>query len=522
MIKINLLTFLDLYKIKNAKTKEEKRKAIRRVSFILFGLLLMSWSVYYYLETSMEGYMQLNIPYILLAQVFAMVSAFTLMTGFYKVNGILFGFKDYNLLLSLPIKKNKIILSKIFMLYMSNIIYTLLFMTPAYILYITNIKVNLEFNILYFITLFIIPILPIVISTIIGSIIVIISNRFKLKKLMNLVLTILFMTIITYGSYKLDNAQAIDLANIGKSMVNIFNKIYPLTGLYIDIIKESNIKSLILFIMIPIIVLYIFIKIIEKYFIKINNAITMERTKSNFKMKQLKTNNTLISLYKKELKKYFSSINYILNTSMGSILLTISMIIFVFFGKDKIDDFLGIEGLSTMFVQYGPIMLASFCLLNCTTHPSISLEGKSNWIMKSLPINPMMIFISKIMVNLTILLPTIFINATILSIYLKVSLGTYLLTLLLPILYSIFISILGIILNCFFINYEFKNETQIIKQSPQSFIIIIIALVLILVPINLKIDLNKYMTQIILIATTLDVLLIIFMKRISTKQFKND
>ena len=59
-------------------------------------------------------------------------------------------------------------------------------MLPAYILYITNINVDLAFHILFFITLLIIPILPIVISTIVGSIIVIISSKFKIKKLMQI------------------------------------------------------------------------------------------------------------------------------------------------------------------------------------------------------------------------------------------------------------------------------------------------------------------------------------------------
>lgn len=313
LIKINLLTFLDFYKIRNAKNKQELLKSLRGFIFIILGLGVLSFTIFTYLKQTMEAYIALKIPYIILAQVFALVSSFTLFTGIYKVNGVLFGFKDYDLLMSLPIKKNKVILSKIIILYISNLIYTLLFMLPAYILYITNINVDLAFHILFFITLLIIPILPIVISTIVGSIIVIISSKFKIKKLMQILLTIMLMIGILFLSYKLENTNTYDLANIGKTMVEMFNKIYPLTNLYIEIINNYNIKSLLLFIFIPLLIMFIFIKIIEYNFIDINNALIKESVKSNYKMKELKQNGILLTLYKKEIKKYFSSVNYVLN-----------------------------------------------------------------------------------------------------------------------------------------------------------------------------------------------------------------
>ena len=238
-------------------------------------------------------------------------------------------------------------------------------------------------------------------------------------------------------------------------------------------------------------------------------------------MKELKQNGILLTLYKKEIKKYFSSVNYVLNTAIGSILLTLSVISLVIFVKGKIDAILGIEGLSEMFIKYGPIIFGCFCLLSCTTHPSISLEGKNVWILKSSPIKPIEIFISKIMVNLTILIPTILINMTILSIYLKTSFKTYILSLIIPILCSIFTSIMGIILNCFFINYEYKNEIQIIKQSAPAFISIFIGFVSFLLPFNIDIDLSKHLNELIIGLLVADIIIYIFMKHVSSKQFKD-
>ena len=61
---------------------------------------------------------------------------------------------------------------------------------------------------------------------------------------MQILLTIMLMIGILFLSYKLENTNTYDLANIGKTMVEMFNKICPLTNLYIEIINNYNIKCL--------------------------------------------------------------------------------------------------------------------------------------------------------------------------------------------------------------------------------------------------------------------------------------
>lgn len=75
LIKINLLTFLDFYKIRNAKNKQELLKSLRGFIFIILGLGVLSFTIFTYLKQTMEAYIALKIPYIILAQVFALVSS---------------------------------------------------------------------------------------------------------------------------------------------------------------------------------------------------------------------------------------------------------------------------------------------------------------------------------------------------------------------------------------------------------------------------------------------------------------
>ena len=95
------------------------------------------------------------------------------------------------------------------------------------------------------------------------------------------------------------------------------------------------------------------------------------------------------------------------------------MFLLLILRDDKIETFLKISDIKNIVTLYGPIILGLFCSLSSTTHSAISLEGKNYWIMKTLPVSPYLIFASKIMVNLTILLPTILIASVLLLIYLK-------------------------------------------------------------------------------------------------------
>jgi len=95
---------------------------------------------------------------------------------------------------------------------------------------------------------------------------------------------------------------------------------------------------------------------------------------------------------------------------------------------------------------------------------SISLEGRSLWILKSLPVTPGTIYKSKIAVNLTIISPAL-IDAVILGVVLKTGV--------LPILYmelsamvcAVFISEYGLLINLLFPNFSWTSETVVIKQS---------------------------------------------------------
>ena len=138
-----------------------------------------------------------------------------------------------------------------------------------------------------------------------------------------------------------------------------------------------------------------------------NTALTNHATKRNYKMQSLEISSPFMALYRKELKRYFSSTIYVMNTGFGVVLLLIATIFIAIFGVENLDTLVGAPGISAMISFAAPFIISTMIAISCTTASAISLEGKNLWILKSSPIKTKTIFDSKIAVNLTILLPVV-------------------------------------------------------------------------------------------------------------------
>ena len=107
-------------------------------------------------------------------------------------------------------------------------------------------------------------------------------------------------------------------------------------------------------------------------------------------------------------------------------------------------------------------------MLSSTTSSSISLEEKRRYNILSAPLTNAQIYRSKILVNLTLLLPAVFISWILLLICRsKLGFDVYdiILTLVVPASFSIFASCFGLFINLKHQKFDWKTEAEVVKQS---------------------------------------------------------
>ena len=450
---------------KGVSTSNEKKKLlITTATLLLIAAVICFMSTTYSiaLATVLKpmGYLDLIL---IVAVLFSSILSF--ITSIYKAQGTLFSSKDYDLLMSLPIKNSTILTSKILSLMSISYIGTALIIVPASIVYfIYNGNLSWFFFIVLAIGLIFIPMIPIIAASIIAVFITFISSRFKYKNVATIVVGMTAFLLIMVVSMNMQNYINAFIVN-SDSIVKGISSIYPPAMYLKEALINYDIVSLIKFALISTIPFVIFILVFSKTFKTINGKLGESYKKANYKVVKLEKSSVTKALVNQELRRYFATPIYVMNTAVGMVLLVGGAIATLFISKETLAEFLGYPEIANM-IPIGVLVVLVFTIgLSCITNSSISLEGNRLWILKSLPIEPKDIFKGKIITNLIITIPASIVANIIFYIGLKFEIKYLIFNLVISIVFAVISAVLGLIINLYFPKMEWINPTTVVKQS---------------------------------------------------------
>lgn len=512
--KINILQSFSFTRNNSSKYKSDRRKKSLKTLGVIAIVGYIMWYVYFITKSLLPTFIVMGKPLYMIAFLFVVCTFYIFFSNLFRVKSLLFDFKDYDLLMSLPIKRSMVITSKIVSLYIINLLYTLIIMLPGYIAYVTSI--DMPNDGIFFLLLLTIPIIPILASSIIGIILTWFTSFFKNKNIGSYIINLTIIFVVLFISFKSSSLNEVEMANKSIDMVNSFSRFYPFTTIFVDLLKSVNIINLLAYLLLPIILMSIFILFINIGYIPLRNKLLKQNIKTDYEIEKYKSNSQLKRLYLKEIKKYFSNSMYVINTSFGCMIIIVLIIWMIISNNDILSSFSKVVDFKEMITGNIFLVLSIVCALSSTTHASISLEGKSLWIMKSIPVKTDTIFLSKIMVNLTILIPTIIVGATFFGIYLHLSMIDFIFLYLVPLLYGVFIACMGLLLNLLFPKFDFDNEIKVIKQSLPVFLTMLIGVIMVLVPFTMF-NLNVMLVASMMLV--IDIVLVIIIHYYGERKF---
>ena len=453
----------DMLSIGKNRTKKPKLLYVG----VFFFILLMSGISFFYNMMLGIGFQMYDSLDILPAMMMAVTCVIILMTTIFKVKGTIFGFRDYDMVMSLPVSIGSIVASRLIILYALNFIFVIIMMVPMMLAYGILAGPNFMFYIFCLITMFFIPLVPIVIASFLGTLIAYAASKFRHSNVFTILFSLGFLALIVGGSFTL-KGNGRELVDMGKTITNQVNSIYPLASMYTNAVVEHDILGFLLFIGISLIAFLLYTILVRSIFKKMNTLMMTGSYHANYKLGQLKTSSPLKALYLKELKRFFSSTYYVLNTGFGIVMLTIASIALFFVDLQTI--FQSADASEAM-TKMLPAFITFCIVMSSTTMASISLEGKNLWIIKSMPVTPKTVFLSKIAVNLTVISPAI-LDVIIMGVALKMEVKRVVCILLVTIACSIFIALYGLVINLLFPNLNWTSEVVVVKQSTATMITI--------------------------------------------------
>lgn len=377
---------------------------------------------------------------------------------------------DADLLLSMPLKKIQIVTAKALSKYLIYFCMNFLFSAGFFIVYL--IFAGFSFKVLAACLLIwlLVPALAIGLNYFLDYLTTVLFGRFTFASIFRTIFSLLvmcaFLGIWMYIQLGLNPA-------IGAEKLVLF----PPISWLLDFALKFDLLALLWISLITILPLVLGIVLMATTFDKHNTA--ARRRAVNISAQ--KGRSPLMNVFLKEMKVYFNTPIWMINTLVGVLLMI------------AIGTWVAVEGggvlaglTELMGAPLGFGIAVAFCLLCslvCTSCSTISLEGRSFWIIKTMPINTRQLLIGKTLLDMLLVIPVILVMSIVLGIVLKLALLEFLLLALLPICVNISIAFGGLFINLNYPKFDWDTAQQVVKQSMSVIMTMLMGMAVAIVPI---------------------------------------
>ncbi len=394
----------------------------------------------------------------------------------------MFDAKDNELLFSMPIKTSTILLSRLVTLYLLDCIFSIIVILPAGIVYAIAVGFTISSLIFYLLSIFLLPVFATAICSLLGFLLGFLASKLHKVKLLTSLLG-----FVAFGAYFLFIFNLTNIMDmVGENIVEIaaYIRMYFPPAYFFGIAVANGdmlymLYSVLIFVVPSLLIFYLILKNFQKI------ATSKPHVKhSKYVEKPMKKQSPTISLLRKELGKVLSSSSYTFNCASGSFFALLLAGFVIVQGPNLLNS---INQVEPKLLVFAPIVVASACSLLCSMNdasaPSISLEAKTLWILKSTPISFKDIIIAKALVVPVVSVFVIFVLPIASAIVLNISVIDTILIIIIAFLSSLIAGFLGVYANLIFPKFDWVNEAIAVKQGASVFISLFGAMFVTSVPI---------------------------------------
>lgn len=395
------------------------------------------------------------------------------LTGFFftafGAQGVIFGGRDNDLMLSLPISPSLLLISRIIALYLENLAFALFIMLPAGIAYLfSGGKGGIWFGITMLTCTAFLALLPTLLSLVCGFALAWLSSKFSRRAWLSTILYFILFGLLTSVVLSI-NTGVTELASIADDIqINFAGWGLPFLLLQ-QAVCYSNPLSLLGFMSVCLLPFIASVLLFAGRYKRITTNLSAKGARSDYRLGKLSESPRWKSLVKREAARYFSTPIYIFNTGIGLLIMLISSVAALVL-RGKLDELMaGLE----LNHPVMPLLTAGLTLLISTvaiTASTISLEGKYLWILKEAPVSTGELFAAKAGFQITLCLPFLLLACVCLGLAFSLTLFQAALMFLTAGIYSALSALIGLYINLCFPKLDAPNDAVVVKQSAAAII----------------------------------------------------
>ncbi len=375
----------------------------------------------------------------------------------------LFEARDNELLLSLPIRPLDILLSRLFVLWLVAFLLALPVGIPALLVWKRPIGPAGWLSALLVLAV-LLPGLCLALSAFVGWIVHRIAARFGHKSSVTVFLWLLFLGGYMWLSFHWHSALeslAADPARLAGSMSMLKLPLWAGRA-----ISDGDLAALGMLALVVLPLCALVCLLLAATFVR---TATDRRgsARKRYVEREAPAHSLRTALLLRELRRLWGTPSYLFNSGIGAVMALLGAAVLLVKAGD-LNVLLSAAGVEELRQMLQMIAIPALCLLASMiyfTAPSISLESKTLWLAKSLPVDTKELLRAKLRMHILLSVPPVLLLAGACAAVLQTRGLRIALTLLLPTLYCVLIGLVGLEANLRFPNFDWINETQAVKTG---------------------------------------------------------
>lgn len=433
--------------------------------FLLICIEILVLSVFAQLSPLCE----MGLTWLYFAMAGTAALALSVLGSVFATQAQLYDAKDNELLLSMPIPPRYILLTRITMLFTTTAGYTLAVLLPAFGIYAFSYGASVSMVVGWIFTFVSLSLLAQSICCALGWVLHKLLSRLRNKAFVSLLYMIAFMAVYWYFYMNANSflsglvAQGAQIAGAMKGYV------WPLYAVGMAC-GGSLLHTLLVTLLCAAIALFTLWRLSATFIRSVN--ITSARTGAKRKSGKadVKQRTPLLSVAHKEQRKFFTSPAYLMNFGFGLVLLPVLPIAAAIF-RGKLLQLISQMGLKTEWIALVVFLVEAFCIAtSCATAPSVSLEGKSLWIVRTMPVSGKTVLLGKLLMVCRLQIPLTVVSVSALCLIIGCDAALTVLTVIGAVLFCWFVGTLGLVMNLLAPRFDWQSENQPCKQFLSVFV----------------------------------------------------
>ena len=303
--------------------------------------------------------------------------------------------KDNDLLLSLPIPLRVIISSRLVTVYLMGLMYSAVVIVPAVVVYWIQVAHSAAAIVGGLLTVAIVSLIVLLLSCLLGWVVAKISLKLKHKSITTVLVSLLGIGLYYFIYFKAQTVISDLVANAVVYGVKIKGAAYPLY--LFGRMAEGDWRAMALVSAAVVLLTALTWLLLSRSFLRLATS-GGSTGKARYREKKARVRSLPAALLGKECRRFVSSPNYMLNCGLGVLLIPAAGVLLLLKGGEWLGLLKAVlPGADSVLAISVACLLAS---MNDMAAPSVSLEGKSLWVLQSLPVSAWEVLKAKLKMQL--------------------------------------------------------------------------------------------------------------------------